>query len=417
MRTERRALSLAAALALVAGGAAAETSPWYIGLSQGWTYDSNVLRLAQGLETPEGYKRNDTISSTSLLAGLDQNIGRQRLSGSLNLRNNRFQGNPRFDNTSYGAQLTLDGSTVERITGSATVYASRSLQNFTNSVFIPTLQKDLETTRGVSGRLAVGLVTEYSLEVTGSRREVRNSLDDPGIRARDFDQDAGTVGLRWRPSAVGSLGLSLGAARGRYPRFTTDALGEPVADRFRRSDLQLSASYAPAGASSFEARLADGRTTYDLNQRRDFSGVTGSLAWNWQPTGKISMSTIVARDTGQDSYATLSALRQPSTADYARVSSGVRVLLDYAFSAKVAFNASGSTDHRQLVRTIDDPFIPQNASGSDTTNTLSLGARWVPTRSSQLGCDVSQIRRQGRGELTSSMSARTLGCYGQITLQ
>ena len=76
---------LAAALALVlplwCGSAAAQNSPWFIGGSHSITKQDNVLELAIGQNPPPGFEKEDTVSTTSLLAGFDQRFGRQRRVG------------------------------------------------------------------------------------------------------------------------------------------------------------------------------------------------------------------------------------------------------------------------------------------------------------------------------------------------
>ena len=85
LRTRRAAVA-SAALALCAWQAPAQaqtpTSPWYLGVSQRLDYHSNVYQTSNN-------KVSDTVSLTSLIAGLDQPIGRQRLHGSLSAGANR----------------------------------------------------------------------------------------------------------------------------------------------------------------------------------------------------------------------------------------------------------------------------------------------------------------------------------------
>lgn len=406
-----------AALALFATAAGAETSPYYIGASYTVSHDSNLLRLANEAETPPEYTRADTVSTTALLAGLDQRIGRQRVYGNLSLRNNRYGHNDIFNNNSYVAAVGLDWQTVERISGNLSANASRSLQSFSADLFALERPKNLESSQGFNAGLSVGLVTQYSLELNGGHRQVHNSLQDRAVQSREFSQDNASLGLRWRPSAVSSLGVTFGATRGRYPKFALTDSGEFQPDRFKRHGVALVFSYVPSGASSLEGRIGSDKTSYDLNQQRDFSGYTGSLTWLWQATGHIRINTSLGRDTGQDSYAARSPLNNATTADYSRVSTGIRTEANYEFSGKLAFVAAASYGKRELVRTIDDPFIPQNAEGSDRTTLLSLGARWAPSRTSSIGCDVGREKRAGNGQLTSSMKSSTYGCFGQITLQ
>ncbi len=406
------------ALLGLVGGVHAESSPWYIAASQSYTYDSNLLRLADGQDAPPGYSRNDDILSTALLAGLDQSIGRQRLFGNVAVRQNRYGGNSRFNNTSYNASLGLDWATVERVSGSLSASANRALQSFATDLFTAERLNNLESTESINGSIAVGLVTEYSLVLTGGHRRVHNSLVD--LRSREFYQDNAELILRWAPTSAATFGLGLGSTRGRYPKFGIQANGDYQADRFKRDDVVLTATLRPSGASTVDIRLANGRTAYDLNQRRNFSGVTGSLSWGWQATGKLRLNAQLSRDTGQDSYATRTFVtNQPTTADYSRVTEQLRLLVNYELTAKVGINLGASHASRDLVRTINDPLVPADATGTDRTRLLSAGARWVPRRYATLGCDVTMEKRSGSGsiDLTSNMGAKSLTCFGQLTLQ
>ena len=71
----RRIVPLLALLAF-ACGAGAQTSPWYIGGAQTVTHESNLYRLADGADESVISTKADLISSTALLAGLDQPVGR-----------------------------------------------------------------------------------------------------------------------------------------------------------------------------------------------------------------------------------------------------------------------------------------------------------------------------------------------------
>ena len=73
-------------LALACQPVGAETNPWYVGVSQGLTYESNLYRVDTTTDLNNGrdptqppVSRSDTVSVTSLVGGIDQPIGRQRL--------------------------------------------------------------------------------------------------------------------------------------------------------------------------------------------------------------------------------------------------------------------------------------------------------------------------------------------------
>jgi hypothetical protein len=414
------AVALAAALCCAAAGTAtAQTSPYYVGVSQSVGYDSNLLRLGDGATVPSGYSRADTTSSTALLAGLDQGLGRQRLRGSLDLRANRFAHNDIFNNMSYGATLALDWATVERLSGTVAAGVSRRLSSFNLQEVGLLREKNLEDSRNLDISANLGLVTQYSLTASVGTRDSKNSLDLPSVQSRDFAQDTASLGVQWRPTDLTRLGLGWRETRGRYPRFR-QVNGAFEADRFERQDLDLSLSIRPSGASNLQLRISSGKTDYDLANQRNFSGLTGSLNWAWQPTGKISANTSLSRDTGQDSYA-INVFGTPSTAEYSRVNTALRVALSYAASAKINLNLAVGVQQRELVRTqprlTNTGINTSTDSGRENGSNFSLGARWVPSRSVQLGCDTGYDKRSGASNLSSTLSATTFSCYGQLTLQ
>jgi len=409
----RHALALAAC-ALLSTGAGAETSPYYLGAAINLNHDNNLLRLGQDRDPQPGYTKSDTVTALSLVAGIDQPIGRQRVYGSLNVRDNRYANNSRFNNVGYNANLGLDWSTVERISGTLTASSARSLQSF-NIGTVDT--RDLETVNSIQGSASIGVVTQYSFEVSGGHRTVRNS--EEALQQRDFNQDNARAGVRWRPSGISSFALSVGTTRGQYPRFGRTVSGDLIEDRFRRSDVELSTSLKPTGASTVDARISRGTTKYDLNTARNFSGTTGGVTWGWQPTGKLRVTSSLSRDTGQDSYAPSLFTGIPTTTDYSRLLTTARVAVDYGYSAKVSFGTSLASVTSDVVQTSSLANFTNQASGRNRSTIFTLSARWVPQRWGQLGCDLSTESRKGSGDpaLAYDLSATSFGCYGQITLQ
>ena len=59
-------LSLAA---LMAGTAAAETSPYHLGVVQSLGHESNLYRIGDNQTLPAGTSKSDNVSATSLIGG------------------------------------------------------------------------------------------------------------------------------------------------------------------------------------------------------------------------------------------------------------------------------------------------------------------------------------------------------------
>ncbi|MFO0124652.1 MAG: hypothetical protein ACK52R_00530, partial [Betaproteobacteria bacterium] len=166
-------------------------------------------------------------------------------------------------------------------------------------------------------------------------------------------------------------------------------------------------------------RASPMRARYDQRSERDFSGLTGALAWQWQPRGSWQVTARAVRDLGQDAY--LERYGVDDTAAQAlpggHVDDGVvltRVTLaaQRAVTAKVQAAVSASWTRRTLTSVL--PAAAAAATAHDTTSQLALGLRWAPRRSTQLGCDASAERRRADGLLSTPYSARVFGCFGRL---
>ena len=399
------------------GLASAQASPYSLGVSQTFTHDSNLLRLSDGQAVPAGYSRADTVSTTALIAGLDQGIGRQRVYANATLRANRLSKNSIYDNEGYALAAGLDWSTVNRLSGSLSASANRSLGTLNSEEIGLVTRKNLETSEQLNAGFRLGLVTQYSAELNLGHRRVRNSLEQRNVQARNFQQDTASLGLRWQPSALTRLGVALRVTQGSFPKFDVAANGSFIEDSFERQDIDLTARYQPTGLSAFDLRISLGDTSYDRSSQRDFSGVTGAFSWTWQATGKLRLVTRLNRDTGQESYA-VQIFNVAGTSDYSRITTTLALQADYQVSAKIAVTASVSAFDRELVRTLPpNLFFPTDARGTERGQVISLGARWAPLRSTLVGCEASADRRNGSGQLAADLRADRFGCYAQFSLQ
>jgi hypothetical protein len=411
-----------AAATLVSGAAVAQASPWYIGLSQSFNHQSNMLRAIDGTVLAPDQSKSDTLSTTALIGGLDQAIGRQRLSANASLRNERYAKNDLYDNQGWTASAALDWQTVNRLSGNLSLSSSRSLASFNLQEIGLVRQRNQETGTSVDTSVRMGIAGPWSLEASLGRRKVDNSLEQAALQSRNYRQDTGSLGVGWRPSGLLSLRLGLRQTDGRYPQFQTRADGTFQADRFRREDVDLFVGWRPSGPSQLDLRISSGKTRYDLAQQRDFTGVTGSFSWNWVPSGKLAINTRYTRDTGQDSYSVTVFDRNlgfvPGTSDYSRVQDLLRIRADWAASAKIGVSASITEANRKLVRTLPpNVFSRSITTGGERNTQTSLGARWAPHRSALVGCDLTSERRRGNGDLGTNLSTEGLSCYGQFTFQ
>lgn len=399
MNTRSTALALAAGL--IAHGAALAQSaerPWYVGLTQDFTRDSNVF----GTATAE---TGDTISTTSLRAGLNQPFGRQRVRLDGSLSHQRYSKVSERDNDGYNLAATLDWSTVERLSGSVRFNSQRRQSEYRVGGLTPVSLSNIERSDDLNATVRLGLVSLLALEAGAGHRKVDFSASE--FAAREYKQDSVNLSMVYRPSAILSLSVGGSAADTKYQ---APEAGQTENDSAKRRDLFLSANWVPTGASVVDARIAYSTNEYRLARVADFDGVTGSLSWAWRPTGLLSVNTSLVRETGQESGFRLTPGSTTTVAtDFSQVTDRVTVGTTYDLTGKVRLLTDLSFSRRTFVDVA-------GASGRENMTRALLGARWAATRTISVGCDVSRDSRSGSGSGAGDFDTDRFGCFGSVTL-
>jgi hypothetical protein len=398
-----RITTLALAAGLVAQGAAvAQTTaerPWYVGLTQDFTYQSNVL----GSSTDEV---NDTISTTTLRGGINQLFGRQRLYANGALNHQRYQDLSERNNNGYNVGLGVDWSTIERLSGKLALTSQRRQADFNVGGIVPVSISNIERSDDLSFRARLGVVTLLAFDAGVGHRRV--SFSAPEYASREYEQDNANLGIVYRPSGILSLSAGVSGAETRY---RAPAPGDTVRDRNKRSDVYLGANWVPTGASTVNARVSVGKQEYDRATAADFEGVTGSLSWAWRPTGRLALNTTLSRESGQESgFLRLEEGALTSATDFAHVTNRIGLSAQYELTGKIMLSGGAAYAKRYLVDGVT------GAPGRDNTTSLSLGARWAATRTLAFGCDVSRESRSATGAGSSDYDNDRFGCFGSVTL-
>ena len=188
-------LALAVGMA-VSGAALAQSAdrPYYIGLMQDFTHQSNLLSSLSGSEV------SDTVSTTTLRGGLKLPFGRQHVYANALLNHQRYSNLGARDNNGYAIGAGLDWSTVERLSGSLAVNANRRQADFNSGGVVPVSLSNIERSDDFTARVRLGVVTALAFE--GSLGQRRVSFSAPEFASREYKQDSGSLGISYRPSAI-----------------------------------------------------------------------------------------------------------------------------------------------------------------------------------------------------------------------
>jgi hypothetical protein len=411
---------VAAACALVAAGAQAQSSPFYFRASETLSYDSNLFRVPdKSVLTNAGIHPRDGISSTELTVGIDQPYGRQRWLASAGVSANVFKNNDQLNNTGYDLLLGLDWSALSRWGGDVRLESTQQLASFENygAQFGVNTSKNLEQVNSLRARARYGLVSLWSLEGTFAHRDVNFSQDS--FNNREYRQDQVGLGVGYQPSDLLRLGVAARYTDGRYP----DGVASGQADKYKRDDVDLTATWKASGLSTLDARLSATHENHTPIDARDFRGVTGSVGWNYRPTGKTTLDLRLSRDTGTRGNGAPEQIDPSVTAGFltdARLSDRIDAGVRWEATSKITVRGQAGSSHDRY----DQQFIAPGASittgDSGNTRNFLIGANYQVTRVWSLGCEAGRRSRSTPVFISGvgySYDADVASCTVQLMLQ
>jgi hypothetical protein len=339
---------------------------------------------------------------------LDQNLGRQQLTGEANVGLNRYKNNSQLNGASRAVKLLLDWATVERLSGqlgaennesaylnqgSTTVYAGRN--NITTSLLYLNAQ--------------LGGVTPLTLEGGVAANQSRYSAAQ--FNNQNVQQTSVNVGARYTRKPGESVRIGVRQTLGRYPDYSAVESND-----FKRTDLELTAASGTGGKSALDLRLAYGQQTYSIQSQQSTNQWTGAAHWVWQPTGKLQLSTQISRDSNVGATSFTSPLVSVQNSNTQRTTA-LDLNATWAATAKIAAVADLNVNRRNLDNTFNQGGSGGLQQGSDRTTALALSVHYKPTRQSDMSCGVTRTQRTADAAslgVTFPYKDNTVGCTAQI---
>lgn len=423
-----RSVALAAAL-LGTGAASAQLpgmpppavdAPWYVGAAQGFGYDSNVARASGG--------DGGGWSSTSLLAGFDQRLGRQRLYGRAGVSLNRYFDQSEYDNTGYNLLAGVDWETVQNLSGKLEAGLDSRLVRPAVAEGADSA-RNVERTQRLQGVARWGGTSLLMLEGTFGHARVDQSAST--YDAQESRATAGSLGLYYNRGGALRLGIVARYDTVRWPRALDDGGTTGGSDRVRSRGAELAVNYDDGGVIAARSRLGYMRSTHSnpALEAAAFSGVTGSVAVDVRATGKLLLTAYAARDPNLNplTVSTATATAGPPPGPGTEGGGGAAPV----YQQNVLTTTLGTSAHFQATAKVVATARVQHArarlvgtaetggagGGTDTRQTAGLGLRYELTRSIGLGCGYEHERRRITGPAAASYSANAVGCTGAFVLR
>jgi hypothetical protein len=409
-----------------------EPSPYYIGASETITHDSNVSNTANGT--------GDTYSTTGLVGGFDQAIGRQRLYANAKVSYSRYRSETQFNNTSYGVAAGWNWATINNLSGSLAVNANQGLASLANtSGPLPTTtgDKNLVKTDQVSTSVLWGGVGDLGIQGSYAHSRVKYTAAESATS--QSSADTGSIGTFYKLGPTVKVGVDLRYSR-TYTPYAQPTVQPPQSlDDYESNtatgrNLDLTVDWRVTPETGLDTRLSWTRQTNSTTKSLDFSGLTGAVTARYAPTAKTSFNATFSRDagtnasffnvipstntggtgttTGTTGGTTNGTPSLPETvlSQTSQTSTTYSLGANYAATAKIGMTLDGSYRRAKLL----------DANGAETdenTRIATFGINWAAGRNWHLGCNLSRSSRSATGANGTSYSANSTGCTAQVTLR
>jgi hypothetical protein len=395
-----------------------EGSPYYLGASQGFTHDDNVFRTSS--------PKSDWISSTGIVGGLNQQIGRQRIFGAANVSYNHYFSEHSLTNTSYNLAGGLDWETVHNFSGSFGVSAGQNLAAPIQSGIVPAEHKNIATTYGANATVRWG--GPSILNVEGSAGYYKVDYSAPEYVTSNSTGNYGSIGVFYHPGATLRLGIAARVTNSYTPQAAfLSTTNSYAANNVHGRNLDFIVDYTPDPFFAFNGRLSHTEQTNSGATSADFSGLTGSLSATWHATGKTSLSAYVSRDPGFSSnqfngYRIFlignTPIISPVTGLYQtnQVTNSAGVGAGWQATGKVTVNGGLRYARAHLINTqVVDTIAQALPDTTDIDKVAYIGAVWSATYNWSVACTYSHELRDVSGNLNYAYRDNTIGCLAQYT--
>jgi exopolysaccharide biosynthesis operon protein EpsL len=295
------------------------------------THDSNVFRLSsrQNAESLLGTPSTaDTYYTTSFGLNLDVPLSRQRFLGGLTWNDNRFERFSQLNSTGRDGRATWlwqAGNDWSGQLGYRETLTAASLLD-THGVTPDPIER-----KQTFFNAAYLLTPRWRLQAGVNSLSQRNGA--PLFKAEDVDIDSTEFTASYITPSGNSVGLNLRLDNGRFPNPEFVA-GIAFDNAYEQYTASVASDWVITGQSHLNARVGLVSRKYGQLPQRDFDGVTYRAAYDWKPSGKLSLSLIAHQDITtvtdvQTSFALVKGITLQPTLNLTEKTS-VSATLDYS---------------------------------------------------------------------------------------
>jgi hypothetical protein len=273
-------------IGLVASTSAFGGSTFLPYASEQYEHNSNVFALPNSAAAVAA-NGDPTLGDSDLrtVAGFEDDYlwDRQRLYGTLEGRYFKYHHFDELSHYEYLAKLGLDWKLLSALDGSFMGSLERFMAPFANRDTQTALAINLE--RHAIGKFNIRIAPEWRLETSVDYHD----LDAPvqGFPNYGLTETTGLAALKYLGFSNLTYGISADYIDGKYRN-------APLLGTYNQTDINLTATYAATGLSSFDGAVGHTQRDQGLNQG-NISAITGKLGYSRRFSGKTSIQVSYMR--------------------------------------------------------------------------------------------------------------------------
>jgi exopolysaccharide biosynthesis operon protein EpsL len=255
-------------------------------------HDNNLFRLDSGEQPPNNGNadKSDTIYSTNAGVRLDKQYSLQRFVAEAMVRDHRFQNNSFLDYTAFNYRAAWHYAVTPRITGLLLAEQKEEQNSF---VEFREARKNIQTSNvrlfTIDGEIGGGFHALAGLLDV----RARNSVDFEQVG--DYQQDGFELGGKWVAPSNNWISVLHRVTDGEFRGRELDPVSQ-LDTGFDQEETEANFFWRFTGKSVVDGKIAYVKREHDNFSDRDFSGMTGRVAYHWEITGKTSLHTSLSRN-------------------------------------------------------------------------------------------------------------------------
>jgi len=399
-------------LCLFAGSARADLEPFSFGASETVQHQSNLNHSDDSIRVA------DWLSTTELNAGLNQELGRDKLVAAAAVDFNRYKDSHALNSTGYRGSAEFDWSTIGDLSGALggdvnrRQYVYGETADVTPGTTLTVVNaRNLQTDSHAFARISLGGDSRWT--IFGGTDANRRTYSLDSFEPDEEQQWSANVGTHYSTSADLSFGATGSYVNGEYPHGSETG----GSSKFNTRSFDLTTHWQASGNSLLDASV--GYTTEDsdaLSSNRGF--VNGSLNWTWSPPSHFTVTLGLKRSSDVDSTSTLvnAGVVNNDNLNGTSINNVAHLDVTYALTAKINLDATADYTQRKYsdVKQVSGPDV----NGATRTSRFYFTAHYQPTRTTDLSCGGGREVRKVDASLVFLTPAYTdnyVQCVAAIT--